>query len=108
MGQIEVYRPDERSYETSCNATRDVERLLGVVASEALREESEFETKRAQRLSKRYKEARAIAAPVANILEDLLVNDVWPVCSKGHREISHALTRLSHFFTTGTKRERKK
>lgn len=107
MGHIELYRTDDRlSWEKRTPAISDATWALGMVAGEALKDESELETKRAQRLSKRYKEARAIAGPVANILEDLLVSDIWPVCNKGHREIGHALTRLSHFFTTGTKRER--
>jgi hypothetical protein len=105
MGHIEAYRRDEDF--TAANrspAIVDVTWALGMVAGEAVKEESEFETKRAQRISKKYKEARAIAAPAANILEDLLVNDIWPVCNKGHREIGFALTRLSHFFTTGNKK----
>ena len=107
VGQIEVYRRDDDfSAANRSPAIADVTWALGMVAGEAVKEESEFETKRAQRISKKYKEARAIAAPVANILEDLLVNDIWPVCHNGHREISHALTRLSHFFATGTKRVR--
>jgi hypothetical protein len=107
VGKIEVYRSrEDYSAQNRSPANADVTWGLGMVAGEALKDESEFEVKRAQRLSKRYKEARGVAGPVANLLEDLLVYDTWPVGHRGHREICHALTRLYHFFTTGTKRER--
>jgi hypothetical protein len=106
MGQIELYRDgkDERIEHRSAK-TRDVEMVMGHVVADGLAEESEFEIKRAQRIGKRYKEARDIAGPARRILEDLLVEDIWPVGELGHREIGYALTRLSHFFATGTKRK---
>jgi hypothetical protein len=79
---------------------------LGHVAADAIEPESEFEVKRAKRLSNRYNEAASIAGPSRNILEELLVDDIWPVGERGQKEIGHALTRLSHFFNTGTKRKR--
>jgi hypothetical protein len=107
MGQIELYRTNEQlSWEQRAPAIRDASWALGMVAGEAIREESEFETKRAKSLSKKYKEARALAGPAANIVEDLLMHDIWPVGFAGRREICNALTRLYHFFATGTKRER--
>jgi hypothetical protein len=107
VGKIEMYRTNEQlSWEQRTPAIVDVTWALGMVAGDVRREESEFETKRAQRLSKRYKEARAVAGQAANIVEDLLIYDIWPVGWRGQREISHALTRLFHFFSTGTKRER--
>jgi hypothetical protein len=69
-------------------------------------DDSEFTTKRAQRLSKRYREAREIAGAARRELEELLLEDIWPVGERGHIEISHALTRLVYFFNTGTKRKR--
>ena len=108
MGQIQLYQTDDRlSWEKRTPAIADATWALGMVAGEALKEETEFEIKRAQRLSKRYKEARTIAGPACGILEDLLMDEVWPIGEGGHREIKHALTRLSHFFATGTKRERR-
>jgi hypothetical protein len=110
MADIEVYRRTERLYvpdrvEGNRGAVQDVERALGWVAGAP--EESEFEIKRAQRIGKKYKEAMAIAGPARRILEDLLIDDIWPVGWQGQMEISHALTRLYYFFATGTKRERK-
>jgi hypothetical protein len=108
IGKVEMYRTNELlSWEQRTPAITDVTWALGMVAGEVNREESEFEIKRARRLSKRYKEARGVAGPAANLLEGLLVNDIWPVGVRGHREICHALTRLYHFFATGTKRERR-
>lgn len=106
MGLVEAHRPDNYSWQNRTPAIADVTWALGMVAGEAIKEESEFETKRAQRISKKYKEARAIAGAAANVLEDLLINDIWPVGELGQREIGHALTRLYYFFTTGTKRVR--
>jgi hypothetical protein len=106
MGQIEMYRTTDKAYERRCDATKDVEYVMGQVAAHGMKEESEFETKRAQRLSKKYKEARGVAGAAANVVEDLLMYDIWPVGWRGQKEISHALTRLYYFFTTGTKRER--
>jgi hypothetical protein len=55
-------------------------------------------------LSKKYKEAKGVAGVAANIVEDLLIYDIWPVGWRGQKEISHALTRLYYFFNTGNKR----
>jgi hypothetical protein len=77
---------------------------LGHVAADARGPDSEFEAKRAQRLGRRYKEAGAIAGTARNILEDLLIDDIWPVGERGQVAIRHALTRLYHFFNTGNKR----
>jgi hypothetical protein len=108
-GQIAVYREgkDER-IEHRCRKTQDVEMAMAHVIADAQVEESEFETKRAQRIGKRYKEAKAIAGSARRILEDLLTDDIWPAGEMGHREIGYALTRLSHFFNTGTKRKHSK
>jgi hypothetical protein len=92
--------------EIDVNSGLLVPQALAVVAAEAQKNESEFEFKRARRLGDRYKEARAIAGPINSVLEDMLIEDVWPVGERGHTAISHALTRLSHFFNTGTKRKR--
>jgi hypothetical protein len=115
MGSIEVYRGasrtddrEDREPEKRSRATRDVEFAMGHVVADGLVEESEFEIKRAQRIGKRYKEAREIASPAKTILEDLLMDDIWPIGEKGQREIGFALTRLSHFFATGTKRKHRK
>jgi hypothetical protein len=105
MGQIEMYRTTDKAYDKRCDATKDVEYVMGMVVAEG-REESEFETKRAQRLGKRYKEAKGVAGLASNIVEDLLMYDIWPVGWRGQKEIGYALTRLYYFFTTGTKRER--
>jgi hypothetical protein len=123
MGQIEMYRgpshpsapggfitsdrenmePDKRS-----RATRDVEYVMGHVVADSLVEESEFELKRAGRINKRYKEAKAVAGQANSVLEDLLIDEIWPTSERCHVEISHALTRLSHFFNTGTNRKHAK
>lgn len=106
MGSIEVLRFSDSHEDARGPRTRDVEWQMGMVQADAMRHESEFEIKRAKRLSDKYKEARAVVGLVANVLEDLLINDIWPTSFRVHKEISHALTRLSHFFMTGTKRER--
>ena len=67
---------------------------------------SEFEERRIVRLTKRYKQAKEVAGPAWSILEDMLLDEVWPVGERGHKAISEALTRLSQFFCTGTKRKR--
>ncbi len=109
MGKIEVYRtPGYDCIEKRSHLTADVEYLMGYVAAEALREESEFEIRRAKRISQRYKEARAIVGPVNSILEDMLIDEIWPAGERGHIEIKHALERLSYFFNTGTKRKHQK
>jgi hypothetical protein len=115
MGKIEVYRGfgrtddrEDREPEKRSRATRDVEFAMGHVVADDIAEESEFTIKRAKKIGKRYKEAREIAGPAKRILEDLLVEDIWPAGELAHREIGHALTRLSHFFNTGTKRKPKK
>lgn len=69
---------------------------------------SEFEDRRARAISKRYKEARAVAGETNRALEDLLMEDIWPVGEAGHMNIGYALTRLSHFFMMGTNRERRR
>jgi hypothetical protein len=102
MGQIVMYRTTDKAHDKRCDATKDVEDVMGHVS--ASREESEFESKRAIRLGKRYKEARGAAGVAANIVEDLLIYDIWPIGWRGQREISHALTRLYYFFNTGNKR----
>jgi hypothetical protein len=107
-GLVEVYRaPEYEHLDTRSPLTADVERMMGHVEAYMRQEESEFEIKRAQRISKKYKEARGVAGVAVNKVEDLLIYDIWPVGGQGHREIAHALTRLYYFFATGTKRERK-
>jgi hypothetical protein len=103
MGLIVMYRTTDKAHERRCEATADVEGVMGHVVADGMAEESEFEIRRAQRLSKRYKEARGVAGPAANLVEDLLIYGIWPVGWRGHREICHALTRLFHFFSTGNK-----
>jgi hypothetical protein len=94
-------------YENNSDQVRSLVQFgLGHVAGDAIDPETEFETKRAKRIGARYKEAAAMAGPARSILEDLLIDDIWPIGERGQREIGHALTRLSHFFNTGTKRKR--
>jgi hypothetical protein len=83
--------------------TRD---MIASAWAENLRGQTELETKRDERSTRLYKEASAIAGPALSILESLVLDDVWPVGERGQREISHGLTRLSLFFSTGTKRKR--
>jgi hypothetical protein len=105
MGKIEVYRSSGHEHlERRSQLTADVEFALGHVVADGLVEESEFEIKRAKRINDRYKEAKAIAGIANSILEDLLIDDIWPTSQRCHVEIGHALTRLSHFFNTGNKR----
>jgi len=107
IGQIEIYRePRYESLEKRSPLTAIVEFGLGHVVADAMAEESEFETRRAKRIGARYKEARIIAGSVNSVLEAMLIDDVWPVGEEGHINIAHALTRLSHFFSTGTSRKR--
>jgi hypothetical protein len=107
MGDIEVYRASDRDdLERRSKLTRDVEFAMGHVVADDLKEESEFEIKRAKRLNKRYKEARSLVGRINNVLEDLLIEDIWPAGEMEHLEIRNALTRLSHFFRTGTNRKR--
>jgi hypothetical protein len=80
--------------------------LIAHAWAESLKDSTELENKRDERTTKRYKEAAVVAGPALSILESLVLDDVWPVGERGQREISHALTRLSHFFSTGTKRKR--
>jgi hypothetical protein len=108
MGDIEVYRGfgridarEDREPEKRSRATRDVEFAMGHVLADDLKEESEFEIKRAKRLNKRYKEARSLVGRYNTILEDLLIDNVWFAGEVEYREICNALTRLSHFFNTG-------
>jgi hypothetical protein len=96
----------QRDYDVRCEETKPVVHALGLAHAEGIRELSEFETKRAKKLSKRYREAKEVAGPARMILEELLVEDTWPTGERQHVEIGHALTRLSHFFSTGTKRVR--
>ncbi len=107
MGSIEAFRhPKHDCLEERSSSTGGVERLMGLVVAESLKEESEFEIARAKRIGRRYKEAASIAGPARNILEALLVDEIWPVGEKGHIAIKHALERLSYFFNTGTKARR--
>jgi hypothetical protein len=115
MGSIEVYRGagrtddrEDKEPEKRNKATRDVEIAMGHVLADDLGPESEFGIKRAERIAKRYKEAREICSPAKVVVEDLLIDDIWPVGERGQMEIGYALTRLSHFFNTGTKRKRQK
>jgi hypothetical protein len=115
MGDIEVYRGagrtddrEDREPEKRSRATRDVEIAMGHVVANGLAPESEFETRRAKRIGARYKDAAAVAGVARGILEELLVDEVWPAGDIAHQQISHALTRLSHFFNTGTKRKHQK
>lgn len=109
IGSIEVYRtPGYDSLDKRSPATADVERLLGYVAGDAMREESEFEIIRARRIANKYREARAVVGPINPKLEDFLLDDVWPAGEIEHIKIGYALTRLHHFFLTGTKRKRGK
>jgi hypothetical protein len=109
MGQIEVYRsPGMDNLEKRSPLTYDVEFAMGHVVADGLVEESEFEIKRAEKINARYKEAKAIAGIANSIVEDLLIDDIWPTSERCHKEISHALTRLSHFFNTGNKRATRK
>jgi hypothetical protein len=98
----------ERDYDVRCKETAVTTHALGLAQAESVREESEFETRRAQRISKRYREAKGIAGQANGILEDLLIDETWPTGQRCHVEIAHALTRLSHFFVMGTKRKHKK
>jgi hypothetical protein len=109
MGDIEVYRsPGYDSLERRSRATSDVEWALGMVAADGLAPESEFEIRRAKRIGTRYKEAAAVAGAARGVLEELLVDEIWPAGEIAHREINYALTRLVHFFNTGTKRKHSK
>lgn len=108
MGDIEAYRDQNHEHlEKRSPQTADVEKMLGWVAAADQREESEFELKRAKRISNRYKEARAIAGPINVVLEAMLIDNVWPAWWQ-YEAISDALTRLSYFLCRGTKREPKK
>jgi hypothetical protein len=84
-------------------STRD---MIASAWADNLRDSTELETRRDERTTRRYKEVAAIAGSALSILESLVLDDIWPVGDRGHIEISHALTRLSHFFNTGTKRKR--
>jgi hypothetical protein len=89
--------------------TGDIRQTRQMIASawaENLKEATELEQRRDERTTKRYKEASAVAGQGLSLLEALLLDDVWPVGERGLLEVSHALTRLSHFFSTGTKRKR--
>jgi hypothetical protein len=90
-----------RDYDVRCAETRPVEHAMGLAMAESMREESEFEDKRAKRISKRYREARALVGRINSVLEDLLMEDIWPSGEKWEREISDALIRLAYFFNTG-------
>jgi hypothetical protein len=96
----------ERDYDIRCKETQLTEQALGLALAESIRDDlSDFETKRAKRISLRYKDAMGIAGPINRVLEELLIDEVWPAGELEHRAVSHALTRLSHFFSTGTKRK---
>jgi hypothetical protein len=102
MGKIEVYRsPGLDHLEKRSPLTADVEFAMGHVAADAGMEESEFEIKRAERINRRYKEAKQVAGRANSVLEDLLIDEIWPTGESCHKAISDALIRLSHFFNTG-------
>lgn len=94
------------TYETRCKETQPVTHALGLALAESMADETELEKRRAQKISKEYKEARGLAGGINRALEELLIEEVWPATPDQHRQIGFALTRLFHFFTTGTKRER--
>jgi hypothetical protein len=96
----------ERDYDVRCAETQPVVHALGLATAEGMRDESEFELTRAKRISRRYREARSLVGGINGVLEDMLIDEIWPVGEKGHREIVFALERLVHFFNTGTKRKR--
>jgi hypothetical protein len=123
MGDIEVYRgsghtndpgghitPDRENKEPEkrSRATRDVETVMAHILADDLAPETEFEIKRAKKIGLHYREASEVAGVARGILEELLVDEVWPTGERAHREISYALTRLVHFFNTGTKRKHRK
>jgi hypothetical protein len=83
-----------------------VSHLIASAWAESLRDQTELEIRRDERAARRYKEAAGVAGPASSILEALLLEDVWPVGEKGQKAVSDALIRLSHFFSTGTKRKR--
>lgn len=101
-----LWRDPMSNFVVDDDAAKLVQFGLGHVAA-AGEPSSEFETKRAERIGRRYKEARAIAGKVNPVLEDLLIDEVWPVGERGHLEIANALVRLSYFFNTGTKQVRR-
>jgi hypothetical protein len=108
MGKIEVYRSpgfdclEQRSVGGPLNpAVAEVEYLMGLVSGDAMQAESEFEIKRAERINRRYKEAKQVAGRANSVLEDLLIDEIWPTSEACHKAISDALIRLSHFFNTG-------
>jgi hypothetical protein len=107
MGSIYVYPVANHDERTTTDGLT-VQQALGLAVADGQRGDSEFETKRAARISKRYKEAAAIAGPARGVLEELLIDEVWPAGERGHIEIRHALERLNHFFNTGTKRKHPK
>jgi hypothetical protein len=106
ISRIQVYDKHKDDHGNPIEVTKLVRFGLGHVVADAMELESEFETKRAKRIGSRYKEAAGVAGIARRALEDLLVDDVWPVGERGHQSVAHALTRLSHFFNTGTKRKR--
>lgn len=97
-GEISMHRQTG-----SLGKTQD---LIASAWAENLREKSELEQRRDERTTRRYKEAASVAGSALSVLEALLLEDVWPVGERGQLAISHALTRLAHFFTSGTKRKR--
>ncbi len=106
MGSIEIYmEKEDYAPQRRTKGTQEVVEIMGRVVAEGLREESEFEVKRAQRIGRRYKEAAAVAGTARNILEELLIDEIWPTSEKNHLAIAYALERLAHFFYTGTKRK---
>jgi hypothetical protein len=80
--------------------------LIASAWAENLREQTELEARRDERTTRRYKEAAAVAGRGLSILEALLLDEVYPEGERQKQEISYALTRLAHFFSTGTKRKR--
>lgn len=95
MGSILIQTVgQERDYDARCDATRPVEMAMGHVIADGLAPESDLEIKRAARVNIRYREAAGVAGTARSILEDMLIDDIWPVGERGHVAISYALTRL--------------
>jgi hypothetical protein len=85
---------------------KSLPQAMSEIIAENKREPSEFEDRRERRLTRRYKEAGEVIGPIRRALEDMLLDEIWPVGERSHLAISHALTRLGVFFNTGTKRKR--
>jgi hypothetical protein len=104
FGGVSIYQRDRGGHGGSVlGPTRD---MIAMAWADNLKDQTEFEVKRDERTVRRYRDAAAVAGPALSILEALVLDETWPVGERTQREISHALTRLSHFFSTGTKRKR--